>query len=251
MVTAPFDHDAALYSSSDIVCKIADTLAERKAAFELVYEAYLISGLGEPNSWGVRVTPYHLLPTTEIFIALQRGEVVLTYTLVVDGRLGVPMESVYGSEVEELRLAGVHFGEASCLADRRDQLNGSLLPVFLDVSRLVAQYCRRRSIHRVLAAMHPRHAKFYRRILGFEQFGEQKAYPSVGYRPAVAMNLNFARLPYHRPDCHQVLFGKPIANRHLAVRPISKDEREYFAPMVDPSLSLVPLGESEEWSRVS
>ena len=45
----------------------------------------------------MRVTPYHLLPTTEIFIALHQGEVVLTYTLVLDGRLGVPMESVYGS----------------------------------------------------------------------------------------------------------------------------------------------------------
>ena len=45
------------------------------------------------------VTPYHLLPTTEIFIAEYQGEVIFTMSLVIDGDLGVPMEHVYGDEI--------------------------------------------------------------------------------------------------------------------------------------------------------
>jgi hypothetical protein len=249
MATAELDLSRTSVTPAEIDCRIASSIAEREAAFELVYEAYLCSGLGEPNPWELRVTPYHLLPTTEVFIAVHRGEVVLTYTLVVDGDLGVPMESVYGPEVNELRRAGVRFAEASCLADRRELLNGSFLPVFCELSRLVAQYSRKRGIHRILAAMHPRHSRFYRRILGFEQFGAEKAYPSVGYRPAVAVNLNFVRLPSHRPDCQNLLFGETVADEHLEPEPMSESDREYFAKMVDSSLTLAPLGEAEERSR--
>jgi hypothetical protein len=238
-------------STSDIQYRIASTRQERAAAFALVYDAYLYSGLGDPNPWQLRVTPYHLLPTTEVFIAVHQGEVVLTYTLVMDGELGVPMESVYGPEVRALRRAGVRFAEASCLADRRELLNGSFLAVFRDLSRLVAQYSRKRRIHRILAAMHPRHSRFYQRILGFQQFGEERTYPSVGYRPAVAMNLDFVGLPSHRPDCQEMLFGETIAEEKLEAKPMSERHREYFEEMVDSSLTLVPLGEAEERSRDS
>ena len=242
-------HDATPEMTGEIDCRVAATFAEHEAAFRLVYNAYLTSGLGKPNAWRLRVTPYHLLPTTKVFIAVRGGAVLLTYTVVMDGELGVPMESVYGREVDRLRQAGIRFGEASCFADRRDLLNGSLLPAFLGVSRLVAQYTSRRGIHRILAAMHPRHARFYQRILGFEQFGEEKSYPSVGYRPAVAMNLDFVRLPRHRPDCHEVLFGKAIEPEKLLNRPMSQRHARYFARAVDPSLALVPLGETEELRR--
>ena len=123
--------------------RIATTRAEREATFAMIYDAYLAGGLCEPNPWRVRVTPYHLLPTTDIFMAVHQGEVMLTYTVVMDGELGVPMQSVYGREVDKLRRSGIRFGEATCLADRRSRLNGSLLPVFLSLSRLVAQHSRK------------------------------------------------------------------------------------------------------------
>src|SRR5690606_3507969 len=50
-------------------CSIAATRAERERAFRLIYDAYVRSGLGTPNAWQMRVTPYHLLPTTTIFNA--------------------------------------------------------------------------------------------------------------------------------------------------------------------------------------
>ena len=87
-------------TTPDIRCRIARTREEREAAFRLVYSSYLRSGLGEMNSHEVRVTPYHLLPTTEVFIAEYRNEVIFTMSLVADGAMGVPMEHVYGEEID-------------------------------------------------------------------------------------------------------------------------------------------------------
>ena len=105
-----------------ISCRIAATRQEREAAFRLVYASYLHSGLAEMNGYQMRVTPYHLLPSTEMFIAEYQGEVIYTMSLVIDGALGVPMDQVYGDEVARLRRKGMLVGEVSCLADRRSQL---------------------------------------------------------------------------------------------------------------------------------
>ena len=77
------------------VSRIGASREELFAAFHLVYEQYLRSGLMKPNSYRMRVTPYHLLPSTEVLVALDRGAVTCTMSLVRDGELGLPMESVY------------------------------------------------------------------------------------------------------------------------------------------------------------
>jgi len=129
-------------TTADVTYRIASTRQEREAAFRLVYQSYLRSGLGEVNDYQMRVTPYHLLPTTEVFIAQLRGEVIFTMSLVTDGELGVPMEHVYGDEIARLRRQGLRVGEVSCLADRRAALE-RFFPVFLRTSRLMVQYARR------------------------------------------------------------------------------------------------------------
>jgi hypothetical protein len=251
MVTAPFEHDAVPSSSPDIVCKVADTLSEKRSAFELIYEAYLCTGLGEPNPFGVRITPYHLLPTTDVFIAVHQGEVVLTFTLVGDGDLGLPIESVYGEEVARLRQRGVRCAEVSCLADRRKQLNGEFFSCFIELSRMVVQYSHRRGLDGLLVAAHPKHGRFYRRLMGFTAVGGEKSYPAVRNRPAVALYLDFAGLPKTRPDCHKLFFDNPFPSWQLRSRPISKTERSHFEPMIAPSYAMMLLGEADEFSRVS
>ncbi len=136
---------------------------ERASAFRLVYNSYLESGLGKPNSYGMRITPYHLLPTTEIFIASLR-RAIFTVSLINDGGLGLPMEIVYGDEVARRRELGLAVSEASCLADRRSWFRG-FFPVFVGITRLMAQYAKRRGLDELLVAVRPKHARFYRRYL--------------------------------------------------------------------------------------
>ena len=49
-----------------VVYKLASRRKEFYAAFRLAYDAYIRTGLSTQRTYRMRVTPYHLLPTTEV-----------------------------------------------------------------------------------------------------------------------------------------------------------------------------------------
>lgn len=237
--------DVTAKTTEDVTYRIAATLEERASAFRLIYDSYLRAGLGEPNRYHLRVTPYHLLQTTETFLATYRGEAISTMTLVTDGELGLPMECVYRDEVDARRERGLRIGEVSCLADRRQHFE-RLFPVFIRLCRLMAQHAWTRGLDELLIAVHPRHARFYHRFMHFKPIGPQKAYPTVRDHPALALSLNFARVDRDRPASFETFFGQWLPAEQLEPRPITRAEIDVFRPMVDPSFRLVPVGDIED-----
>jgi hypothetical protein len=231
-------------AADGIELRIAASREERAAAFRLVYQSYLRSGLGEPNQYQMRVTPYHLLPTTEIFLATCHGEPIFTMTLVIDGTLGLPMECVYADEVARRREEGLKLGEVSCLADRRRHFRG-FFPVFVQLSQLMAQHAWRRGLDELLVAVHPRHARFYRQFMQFKPIGAQRAYPTVKNHPAVALALNFAEVERHRPESFDTFFGQRLPDEALEPHPITESQLAFFAEMIDPAFSFAPLGQCD------
>jgi hypothetical protein len=230
-------------SAFDVRCQIASTREEREAAFHLVYNSYLQAGLGEMNECEMRVTPYHLSNCSEVFVATRRQKVIFTMTLIMDGEeLGVPMESVYGDEVDRLRRQGLRLGEVSCLADCQRHVK-EFLPIFLSTSRLMVQYARYRGLDALIAAVHPRHARFYHRFMDFQFFGLKKTYPTVRNHPAVALWLEFARIDREIPAQYKFFFGEKIPFNELRPQPIDEEDREYFRPMIDPNFQCAPLGD--------
>jgi N-acyl amino acid synthase FeeM len=212
---------------SDIELKVADTRCERQAAFELVYNAYCRNGLCANGTNGMRFTPYQLLPTTDIFIAKLRGEVVSTLSLVRDGELGLPMEEVFASEVAERRAAGMRLAEVSCLADRR-QNSERFFGLFCDLSRLMAQLAAKLGVNELVVTVHPRHAPLYRRYMAFLPVGDRREYPAVCNNPAVALSLNFERALIETPKKWNEFFGSPLPDSVLRSCPISAADRAFF-----------------------
>jgi hypothetical protein len=210
--------------------QVAGTRAERAAAFGLTYQAYTRVGLCPPNPFSMRVTPYQLLPTSDVFIARLDGEVISTISLIVDSKLGLPMEVIYPEEVAQLRGEGQKLAEVSCLADRRKD-PGRYFPVFLELCRLMVQSARFRGIDQLLVAVHPRHARFYRRYMAFERLGEVKAYPSVCNKLAEALGLDFRRIERDPPANYELFFGEPLPDEVIRPRPISPADQEFFAPI--------------------
>ncbi|MBN1588477.1 MAG: long-chain N-acyl amino acid synthase [Pirellulales bacterium] len=226
---------------ADVQYRIAATREQRAAAFRLVHYSYLRAGLTEPNWHEMRVTPYHLLPTTEVFVAICDDEVISTVTLVLDGELGLPMDSVYKQEIMERRARGLWMGELSCLADRRNDPK-RFFPIFVRLCRLAAQHARYRGVHEFVAAVHPRHARFYKRYMAFEPIGDERAYPSARNHPAVALSLNFARVDRERPRSWDTFFGQPIPHAQLKPQPIPQSQCDYFRNMLDSAFEPMPLG---------
>jgi hypothetical protein len=218
-----------------ITIKIASTRAEREAAFRLVYQRYLSSGLCAANSFQMRITPHHLLPTTTIFVAIYQGEVIFAVSLIGDGSLGVPMESVFSAEIQSLRARGVRFGEISCLADRRRSLV-RFLPLFVRVTHLMYQFATQQGDYEFVIAVHPKHGRFYERFFGFRPLGEVRPYQSVQNNPAAAYSLHSSWLAAARQEqYHQKIFTPD----QLQPQPLSPEELSDFGRVA------IPLGATE------
>lgn len=222
--------DPSALPTDDIVFKLASTREEREAALRLVYRSYLRAGLMEPNEEEIRITPHHLLPSTAIFVAKVREEVVSTVSLVCDGELGLPISHVYGEEIERRKQRGIKLGELTCLADRRKHL-ARRLTLLLGLFRLMAYYARQQGVDQLVIAVHPKHAPFYQRLLKFERIGDERAYTSVLNNPAVALCLDFARVDRERPLNYDKFFGIEVPGEHLQPQPMSPEELAYFSAM--------------------
>jgi len=216
---------------SDIQIQVAATRSERQAAFELVYRSYLRAGLCAENEYGVRLTPYQLLPTTDIIIAQLRDEVISTLSLVRDGALGLPMEEIYPEEVADRRAAGLRLAEVSCLADRREGA-ARFFGLFCDMGRLMAQLGRKQGVDELLVTVHPRHAAIYRRYMAFEPIGDRREYPTVQGNPAVALSLNFARAKAESQRSWTEFFGQPLPDSVVQHCPITPADRNHFASLL-------------------
>ena len=112
-------------------------------------------------------------------------------SVVRDGELGLPMESVYPEEVAGLRLRKLTLAEVSCLAETHDSAANAQSARF-QLMPLVAQLACHRGVDQLLIAVHPRHARFYQRFMGFDVLGEERRYeqasgkPAGGFRPATS-----------------------------------------------------------------
>lgn len=207
-----------------ITVKVASTRAELEGAFRLVYRRYLSSGLCSTNPHEMRVTPYHLLDTTAVFVAVYQGEVIFTMSLIADGELGIPMESVFPDEIDGLRRQGVRFAEVSCMADRRKDMT-RFLPLFVRVTRHVCQFARHHGVGQLVLAVHPKHARFYERFLGFRQFSGVREYQSVENKPAVACALDWGWMSAERDAQY---FAEPIPVEELRPWAMTADDRTHF-----------------------
>ena len=248
-------------SVSYVPFRPAASFEQRAAAFQLVYESYLQSSLGTPNVFRMRVTPFQLLDTSQIFIASElrpvklrqlppryailwssplsgqpvggvREEVVSTVTLVKDGRLGLPMDAMFQDEVDALRSDGRAVAEVACLADAVSDPR-RFLDTFTQMTRLMAQFSRYEGVQNLLISVHPRHAKFYARYFGFRPISNRVAEcPHVKDRPAIALNLDFHLYDIEQPRSWERIFGTWEPKERLRA-------------------FLIPAGEHHFWREVS
>ena len=106
----PCGHSPSYTKIGSVIYKVAETRAEREAAFRLVYEAYTASGLIPENAFGMRVTSYHLSPMTGVLLATFDHVPTHTVSLIEDAELGLPLEELYRDEVKRNARAGTSVG---------------------------------------------------------------------------------------------------------------------------------------------
>ena len=88
---------------------------------------------------------------------------------------------------------------------------------------LMAQLAYRRGADVLLIAVHPRHARFYHRFLGFDVISDYRTYGKVCGKPVIALAADLNRLAINHPRVHEWMFGEPFSNAALAYKPLSAE----------------------------
>ncbi|MCC6493257.1 MAG: hypothetical protein IT424_09570 [Pirellulales bacterium] len=191
---------------------------EFMGAFRCLYRSYQRRGLiACPRVQQLRLTRYHLLPETRVFIARTRSRIIGTLSLIEDRPLGVPLRSIFDAEVNEITSREPCIAEAGCLAiDPSSAVDG--VYVVHHLMGLAAQAAARRGMTRIVVAVHPRHAAFYERVAGFKRFAGPAPHPSVAGAPALALQLDLRGSREENPLVWQRYFGMQFSSLALSDR---------------------------------
>jgi len=127
---------------------------------------------------------------TRITLEASRGEELIgTLTLGLDSEEGLLADALYQPEMNGLRAMGRKLCELSRLAVNPQYGSKDVLASLFHLS-----YIYGRVIHKatdVVIEVNPRHAGFYKRMLGFCQIGQMHICPRVN-APAVLLHLELA-----------------------------------------------------------
>ncbi len=154
----------------------------------MVYTAYLESALIDPNLCRLHTAPQAVNDKSVVIIGCIRGMTVTTLTAMGDQSNGLPLDRVYQAEMDKMRGEGRALVEVGLFADRRKELARNTETLF-QLMRFAFYYARWNYTD-VVIGVHPRHARFYARSIGFDIIGPTRNYPAVNNRPVTLLRLN-------------------------------------------------------------
>jgi hypothetical protein len=195
----------------EIRVKIAADRAEWKDAFRLVALNYQACGYEAPLASKVRFTPYHALPDSVAFVAKHQDRVLMTFTLVPDNTLlGLPLESIFGEEVRQLRRQRRRLVEVISLAADSQVAPREFRPIFVTMIKLMMHYHVGHGGDTWVITVNPRHRDFYTKGMGYVSLGPPRLYPDVQDHPAEAYMLDVGLMKANAPKMYQQVFGQPL-----------------------------------------
>lgn len=150
---------------------------------ELLDRMYAWRGYKSDSPAATSPAPHHHI-TLE---AVSDERTVGTISVGLDSPASLQAERLYKEEIAQYRLAGARVCEFTKLAVAPDLNAGKVLPPLFHLAYIYAHRVHRATD--LFVEVNPRHAIFYRRMLGFSRAGEEKTCPRVN-APAVLLHLS-------------------------------------------------------------
>ncbi len=172
----------------------AESTNELEKAFSLVYASYQQKGfIPEPKEHGMFFSIYSLLPgTIHVMIRENQKKVISNLSAIPSsGTFGLPMDSIYKSELDRLRSRGRKVVELSALATSKKH---RMHNIFLYQIQALYWYFIYNGVDDICVTVNPRHKGYYMRMFPFEELGPVRHYsrvnaPAVGLRARVYESL--------------------------------------------------------------
>lgn len=159
--------------------RLASSDVRRQTASMLIEKRYA--------SRGYQTGTLEADPQRITVLVFMEEKIVGTTTLGLDGPAGLMADSVYKEEIDTLRAEGRNVCELTKLAIDDEYVDSKhIVAVLFHLCKIYGQ-----NIHKAtdfIIEINPRHASFYKKLLGFEDFGAEKICPRVN-APAVLLRL--------------------------------------------------------------
>lgn len=121
-------------------------------------------------------------------IAACRGDhFFATLTLGLDSPTGLMADTLYHPEIEAARQSGGRVCEVTRMAMDPEHNSAEVMADLFQMVYVLARLIYRKTD--LFIEVHPRHAGFYRRMLGYRVVGEERICPRVG-APAILMHMS-------------------------------------------------------------
>lgn len=211
-------------ATTGLTFRVARSLDDVLSAWQMVYTAYRRKELINPNPYRIHTAPQALSPHTAVIMGCLGPLTVSTLTAYVDSPAGLPLDRVYPEELQGLRGQGRTLLEVGLFADRRKHLARTAEALF-QLMRFAFYFGLQLGMTDFVIGVHPRHARFYVRALGFDYWGDEKTYAAVRDHPVVLL----------RGDIREKISRKPLhpALDYFQKNPVSQetfDQRFSFEP---------------------
>jgi len=201
------------------VARPCKTLGDVESAYRLVYKEYLARGYCTQNPSQMHYNFYCILPDSRTFVIEKSGVIVGTVSLFCDSPCGLPLESLYPTEVAKFRVEGRRLAEVGLLAlDSRifhrncfSLTEVRKMSALFRLFKLLLDYSCSSNVTDLLIAVHPKHQALYE-YMKFEPFGEVKSYAVACGNPALPMrgDIPMAIRTAPKRGGLSVFHGKPI-----------------------------------------
>lgn len=220
--------------------EVARRLDDVIDAWQMVYTAYRESGLIPPNPTQIHTAAQAVGPQASVILGCIDTLTVATLTAMSDSDQGLPLDRVYGPELQSLRQQGHSLVEVGLFADRRKQMARSTeaLIQLMRYAFYFAQFCDATDF---VIGVHPKHARFYTRLLGFQPCGPTRSYAAVNDRPVTLLRA-------------QLDWAESLEDAHPAVRfflecPVDGQEFHHRYPFHKGEVDVSPIAEFQLWHQ--
>jgi hypothetical protein len=205
---APQASPAPAGEAEALTFRVARDLKEVIASWRVVYDVYVRSGFIHPNPYLIHTTPHVLSTSSAVFHSAIGDEVESTLTAMVDGPMGLPLDSVFRPELDAFRQRGRRLTEYGLFAHTRQLANPEMerraeackearresearvQSSIVHLMRLAFYFALTRNSSDFVVGVHPKHARFYTRAFGFKQIGPVKTYATVNHRAVTLLHAN-------------------------------------------------------------
>lgn len=187
--------------------KVASTLAEVTAAWNVVYLQYLSTFLIDTNPFSIFTFPEYISDKSVVILGEQDNKAICSLSGVLDSENGLPLDRHYKNELDELRKGGNKLIELGLLADIRETNN---LKSIVELMSAVAKFGVFSKHLDFVIGVNPRRVEFFKRIFGCEVIGDLKSYENLKVAPVVLLYATNKNLRTVSLKANEAILKSPL-----------------------------------------